>query len=444
MGIQDKTLIYIIKQILKAPIKMPDGTIIIPKEGAPQGGIISPLLANINLNEFDKWIESQWAEHPIANTHVHMNGNHLNKGNGYEIMKKTKLKEMRLVRYADNIRILCRNRKDAENTLIAISKWLKKRLRLDLSSEKTRIVNIKRQWSEFLGFEIKVDLKGGKWVVKSRMCKKSYKKALTNLKEQIKLMSRPRDNKNLHDEVVKYNQMVVGIQNYYEIATLINLDCMRMQREVMVLLTSRFNGTKQRCNMLTKCGKRQLTSVEKYRYGNSKMLRWLKNEDSPIYPIGYIKHKNPMGYPTNRCPYSQEGRKGIHENLSFENVFLMNKLREQPAFNRSIEFMDNRLSLFAAQQGRCAITGRLFINVNEIHCHHIVPQKSKGTDKYENLVLILDDIHKLIHATTQPTIQKYCSKTNLDKKELEKLNKFRGKAGLEPISKTVLDNTTRS
>lgn len=48
MGIQDKHLIYVIRKILTAPIKMPDGSIVVPTKGTPQGGIISPLLANID------------------------------------------------------------------------------------------------------------------------------------------------------------------------------------------------------------------------------------------------------------------------------------------------------------------------------------------------------------------------------------------------------------
>ena len=50
MGIRDKKLISVIRAILTAPIRMPDGSLIHPQKGTPQGGILSPLLANIVLN----------------------------------------------------------------------------------------------------------------------------------------------------------------------------------------------------------------------------------------------------------------------------------------------------------------------------------------------------------------------------------------------------------
>ncbi len=62
LGIRDTKLIQIIKAMLKAPIEMPDGETVLPSKGTPQGGILSPLLANIVLNELDWWIASQWDE----------------------------------------------------------------------------------------------------------------------------------------------------------------------------------------------------------------------------------------------------------------------------------------------------------------------------------------------------------------------------------------------
>ena len=82
---------------------MTNGTITYPEKGTPQGGIISPLLANIVLNELDHWVESQWQENPVTKNyvvHINKSGSPC-KSNAYKEMKKTKLKEMYMVRYAD-------------------------------------------------------------------------------------------------------------------------------------------------------------------------------------------------------------------------------------------------------------------------------------------------------------------------------------------------------
>ena len=103
LGIRDTKLIQIIKAMLKASIEMPDGETVLPSKGTPQGGILSPLLANIVLNELDWWIASQWEEmvghmkHPCKVTY-YPNGAE-KKCNSYTALKKSSLKEMRIVRY---------------------------------------------------------------------------------------------------------------------------------------------------------------------------------------------------------------------------------------------------------------------------------------------------------------------------------------------------------
>ena len=96
IGIRDTTLIWIIKKMLTAPIKMPDGSMVIPKNGTPQGGILSPLLANIVLNELDWWVSSQWetfkTQHDYGRVRCLNNSTRIDQSNKYRALKNTKLK----------------------------------------------------------------------------------------------------------------------------------------------------------------------------------------------------------------------------------------------------------------------------------------------------------------------------------------------------------------
>ena len=426
LGIRDKTLLCIIKEMLKAPIILPDGSKVLPQKGTPQGGVLSPLLANIVLNELDWWISSQWETHPTHTPYKiieHKEG-HQDRGSIYRALKRSNLKEMYIVRYADDFKIFCRKRDDANKAYFAIKQWLAERLKLEISEEKSKVVSLKRHYSEFLGFELKVVQKRKKWVVRSHICQKAIQRETHALIEQIKDMQHPQDAANGALAVTKYNAMVIGIHNYYQIATDVNLDCKTIRRNINICLHNRLR------HKITKTGQ----VVGKYirqRYGQSKDIQFIYG--CPIAPIGSVQHKKPMSKKRTINSYTPEGRAEIHDGLKL-NMSILLQLMKTSTPTGSVEFMDNRLSLWCAQYGKCAITGRELM-VDEIHCHHKIPKEPPfyGTDRYENLIIVHVDVHRLIHATAPETIAKYLAMLNLTKRQLNKVNSLRKSAGLAEI-----------
>ncbi len=164
--IADGNILYLVERFLKAGV-MEDGVFTSTDLGTPQGGVISPLLANITLNSLD------WALH--------------NAG-------------FRFVRYADDFVVLTKSQAKVREAHDLVLRHLAS-LGLSLSAEKTKMTTF-RQGFAFLGFDI------GAWSVK--MCAKSVEK----FKDKIRELT-PR-HQNLDAKVVrKINQVVRGTANYF-------------------------------------------------------------------------------------------------------------------------------------------------------------------------------------------------------------------------------------
>ena len=425
MGIRDKKLLCIIREMLKAPVVMPDGTVEHPTKGTPQGGILSPLLSNIVLNELDWWMASQWENMPTSYEYkceIRPNGTK-NKSSIYGAFRNTtNLKEVYIIRYADDFKLFCRKRSDAEKIFIAVKQWLHERLRLEVSEEKSKIINLKRHYSEFLGFEIKAVKKRKSYVVKSHMTAKAIQREKDKLIEQVKKIAHVQDRDDEAREITLYNSMVFGIHNYYCFATMIATDCEQIHRNVSTVMKNRLYGR------LTKKGQINEVYIRK-NYGESKQIRFISSKT--VAPVGYIQTKNPMFKKKKVCSYTPEGRAEIHKSLGI-NTAVMLALMRMKETRRSVEYMDNRISLYAAQHGRCAVTGKE-LWLDEIHCHHKLPIHLGGSDKYENLVIVHENVHRLIHATAPETIERYLNLIRPDKKTLAKINALRIMAGNSKI-----------
>lgn len=422
MGIRDKELLTIIRKMLKAPVVLPNGTIQFPEKGTPQGGILSPLLANINLSEFDWWVSEQWETRHMSEIKTQYNANGTeHMGNHHRKMRShTKLKEFYIVRYADDFKLFCHDRKTAEQLYHASIQWLEQRLHLPVSIEKSKITNLRKETSEFLGFNLKLERKGkNRYVMHSHVSDKAINRMRIELKEQIKEIKKSPNSINTIRAIGNYNSKVIGMHGYYRIATHVNRDFKKMHYSVLLTMRNRLS-----IDGLTKMGKYTGKDKGILNYVQSKNIRYLAGR--PIIPVSFVQHRNPMYLKVKINKYTPEGRELIHRNQSAVSEIALRWIRSHPVVSdrATVEFNDNRISLFIAQSGKCSVTGEE-LNVLDMHCHHKIPYHLSKDDKYSNLIIVKPEVHILIHATKGDTIQRYMTLLNLNDEQIKKLNRLR-------------------
>ena len=413
LGIRDKRLLTILSKMLKAEIE----GIGKPDKGTPQGGILSPLLANVVLNELDWWIDSQWMsfQTPELTPKYNVKGV-LNKGYTYtKLRRDTTLKEMYIVRYADDFKILCREKEDAEKAFIAIKLWLKDRLGLEVNEEKSQIVDVRFGSSEFLGFRFKKKQKNKKWVVFSHLTEKSKSNAIETLKKGLEVIKHSPTEHNVY----RYNSKVLGLQNYYKMATHVNLDFGKIDYKISKFRYSKIKGVMSEKGNPCKLYK---ATYKGYNYKKQFVAGVC------LFPVPAVRHVYPTGFTQQICDYTVEGRNLIHEHLRAVNMRILHYLMENPPINGSLELTDNRISLYSAQLGRCFVT-REILEIGDMECHHKLPKERDGTDEYNNLVWVTHNVHELIHATRPETIEKYLKLIVPNKDTIRKLNILRETAG---------------
>lgn len=174
--ISDGGIISLIRAFLEQGV-LENGEIRASQRGTPQGGVISPLLANIYLHEVDEAFNSQ---------------------------------DVRIVRYADDLVILCRSEEEAQNALKAL-KEITEQLSLRLHTEKTKTVNMNVPGVRFtfLGYDFVTSKR------KSKILKYPSKKSRKNLRNKLRELTRRTDGNSFATIILRVNLCLKGWFLYF-------------------------------------------------------------------------------------------------------------------------------------------------------------------------------------------------------------------------------------
>ena len=232
-NIHDKRVIELIKRYLKAGV-MENGLLVKTEEGSPQGGPLSPLLANIYLNEYDQ----EMARRGVP-----------------------------VIRYADDIVVLAKSKRAAERLLETTQRYLEGKLKLKMNVEKSKVVSVFAIRNfKFLGFA----LGKGKNGIYIRAHAKSLKKAKAKLKE---LTSRSQG-RNVRKVMERVKVYIRGWLGYFGIAsmktTMQEWDGW-LRRRFRMYIWKQWKNPRTRVKNLMKLG---MPQWQAHRNGNSQKGYW--------------------------------------------------------------------------------------------------------------------------------------------------------------------------
>ena len=235
--IKDGRVISLIHKFLRAKI-MDEGKVTTPTIGTPQGGPVSPVLANILLNELDKELDKR--------------GHHF-------------------VRYADDMMIMCKSQRAAQRTYKSISKFIEKKLFLNINKDKTKICHLSED-VKFLGYTfIKRQLKNDettKWHASV------HRKSLAKLKVKIKELTDRRCPKGWSTTKTELNTVLRGWFNYFRLGirkSLVTTIDGWTRRRIRQMYWKTWKKNSTRIKELEKLG---INKDKAYQWGNSSKSYW--------------------------------------------------------------------------------------------------------------------------------------------------------------------------
>lgn len=231
--IQDKRVLALVKKYLKSGV-LEDGVICKTEEGSPQGGPLSPLLANIYLNEFD------W---------------------------EMKRRGVKLVRYADDIVVLAKSKRAAERLLESSRRYLEGKLKLKMNMDKSKVTSIfALKKFKFLGFCLGKNGAG--------IYIRAHRSSLRKAKAKLKLLTKRNRGRNVRAVMGDVKEFIRGWLGYYYVA-----DMKRilqgwnewLRRRFRMYIWKQWKKPRTKVANLRKLG---IPAGKAYQWGNSRLGYW--------------------------------------------------------------------------------------------------------------------------------------------------------------------------
>lgn len=247
--IQDRRVTDLIKKYLKSGV-MENGMRCKTEEGSPQGGPLSPLLANIYLNEFDQEMSSRG---------------------------------VKVIRYADDIVVLAKSKRAAMRLLETCRKYLENKLRLQINTQKSKVVSIvARKHFKFLGFALGKN-KSGVYI-------RAHGQSLAKAKRKLKELTSRSQGRNVRQVMGKVKAYIRGWIGYYYVADMkriLQSWSEWLRRRLRMYIWKQWKKPRTKVQNLRKLG---IPEWQAYQWGNSRLGYW-RIAGSPVLSCSITNEK---------------------------------------------------------------------------------------------------------------------------------------------------------
>jgi len=411
MGIHDKRVLKIISQMLKAgyieySMLKNDG------KGTMQGGILSPLLSNVYLNDFDWYTGRQYFNPKPHCKHL---------CNTRRRLKWMGITPKYNIRFADDWVILTSTQKEAVRLKGSLTKYFKHRLKLELSQEKTKISDMRTDGIRFLGFVIKAELsrktsEGQKQhlVGKPYPDMKRLSVKIENLCAEIRNIRTFNKTTSRIAQIHYINSVIMGIAEYIKIG-ISSMAFHSIDRRVNNSAFSQWKRMYPKHYNKWQVHLKNLHNMPHRHEGYESKTFAIPYEGYWFgITLAFITHVQYEKKPLNQkmTPYTAEGRR-IYEQYRNKDKPLPHN---RPSINTAkdlalsfytkgkynFEYYMNREYAFNRDKGKCRCCGVQLFTTRNKECHHVRVLPMNQINKVMNLAWVCEPCHEMIHNSPIP------------------------------------------